>query len=1812
MLLLGLKMGKMRYCLIFCLVLLVGLSSAEAPVADFTANVTSGIAPLSVAFTDLSSNNPTGYAWYFGDEDFSEDWTQQSSGAEWAARYGHSSVVMPDGSIVLMGGAEYWDLRNDVWRSTDNGITWTQVNTNAGWTPRFGHTSVVMPDGSIVLMGGITYYGTLMNDVWRSADNGATWTQITPAAEWPGRNSHSSVVLPDSSIVLMGGELGRGAYGNDVWRSTDNGTTWKKVNTFADWMPRCGHSSVAMPDGSIVLMGGSDGGIIYYSDAWRSADNGATWTQINASPGWTPRSGHSSVVMPDGSIVLMGGMGSDGSINDVWRLNPIGSSLKSPIHTYNTMGIFPVALQVYNTDGYNSTRKPGYITLPVGYVDLSLTEFSAIGQSDVIDGISIYWEVENTGTVGYVGNRFDAVYLSTDQNLDSGDIKLSSFTMDRSLIPGESYSISEIIDYSNPVQDGMYYLILKVDDQNDVLEKNEQNNVIFRPLQIGSAEKFYENDAYHSSLNEDLKSQNLTSETVLVTGDLSGTITLPSVELVTISSGSFKGQGLFKGIFTANLDSFEYSGNLKGVIAPDAENDKILLKGTISGSEMTGLFEGILTESAPGSGEYDHFTAEWKLNKVRGNIVSTTLYLDGYLSIVDEHTYSLVPLTVIQTSMEGATFGDYDETISAVLTHLHISDPSNPFNGRGFSTLSYSSAMGIGQGWTYDTVVGSDFIDMKGSFTSPLEGVVSGTLTINTPRTLSIFLERIDLGLPTLPDLVVSISGPQQVSPGQTVDYVIEVRNGGVAAANDVIIVDALPRDIQYIASSSWGTYRWENHEVFWKFNTFAPRSLKYVYVRGYVPWGLSGGLQLNHTVYAETTGDERDTYPEKKTAVCDLNQYRTYQPSDEISIVSLSLEENENIRNTQNYQDILAYGLNLGYIDTNTSSRMIMTDGSQVTLSLLLSPDPVEKPEIVFITKFTDSTGTSTDWFLYQFANTSIALFDREGGITFNFTDGTSSYLGNWGEMHSCPRGACRANCYWKELGLATIGCMEIKGPVGEFIGKSFGVVTTSIDCIKCKNLPPGLDRKESCSRCTIDVIGAFPGTKVPGCIASLLFETTRCELVCRNPGTSGEYNCNPGDSRTRCSRWWNIPDLWSGLSGETLGLRSAVTEECTSDCVWKADRPPSYCSDRYEKCDCMTNAEGISECDCDNPNKGETTSTITPARDPNIKYGPEGHILAGQTLDYRIEYENVGEGTAFGVYFIDTLDEDLDASSLTIGPVYSTADDSQIAPPGSYNPATRTITWLAGEVGPKAGGYANISVKVRSDAADDTEIINFGIVYFPSVPEETRTNAIVSVVGINHPPAVPTNPTPADNDINIIKTTGLFWKGGDLDGDTLRYDVYFGNTMPLQLLERDTFSPNSNPSNLADATTYSWQVIARDPDGAETSSPVWHFTVRTGQFDAQPDIAIIKTANPTSVPETGGDVEFTIVVTNNGLEDATIDSLTDTELNLVASCPDAVGTVLGNGETYTCVFTEFIDGDFESGVSHESTATVVASNSGGNSDTESDDATVDFIDIDPAIDVDKLVSVDGGLTWFNGDSPTGPFVMEGAPVQFKFVVTNHGTIDLSSISLIDSDFVLAGCTIPQTLATGSSFDCVISTTAATGQHTDTASVAGSFTDGAGSIESDRDTDDANYYGIMQGKPSIQIESLSISINPTRTTVAGQFAITDQSTDAPHADGYLVALTTYDVLWQVKSATKQSKYTPVKPSGDCTYAIVSVDYPQIAGWMSGDPIIFDEDFNIEYTCTFSSTQLPKGGMLKGTAYSSIFGRTDKEFTYSNTATISK
>ena len=63
----------MVFALFFCISGAGVVSAADAPVANFTSNVTNGTAPLSVQINDTSTGNPTSWNWDFGDNATSTD-----------------------------------------------------------------------------------------------------------------------------------------------------------------------------------------------------------------------------------------------------------------------------------------------------------------------------------------------------------------------------------------------------------------------------------------------------------------------------------------------------------------------------------------------------------------------------------------------------------------------------------------------------------------------------------------------------------------------------------------------------------------------------------------------------------------------------------------------------------------------------------------------------------------------------------------------------------------------------------------------------------------------------------------------------------------------------------------------------------------------------------------------------------------------------------------------------------------------------------------------------------------------------------------------------------------------------------------------------------------------------------------------------------------------------------------------------------------------------------------------------------------------------------------------------------------------------------------------------------------------------------------------------------------------------------------------------------------------------------------------------------------------------------------------------------
>lgn len=236
---------------------------------------------------------------------------------------------------------------------------------------------------------------------------------------------------------------------------------------------------------------------------------------------------------------------------------------------------------------------------------------------------------------------------------------------------------------------------------------------------------------------------------------------------------------------------------------------------------------------------------------------------------------------------------------------------------------------------------------------------------------------------------------------------------------------------------------------------------------------------------------------------------------------------------------------------------------------------------------------------------------------------------------------------------------------------------------------------------------------------------------------------------------------------------------------------------------------------------------------------------------------------------------------------------------------------------------------------------------------------------------------------------------------------------------------------------------------------------------------ITVIKSVNPTTVPETGGVVEYMVSVTNNAIvSDVTLDELTDSIYdNITTSGHDGITATtctlatIDAGATYNCTFNVTM-GAADEGTLVDDTVTACGTDEFGHTNLcDEDDATVTYTDVqtDPALEKvaasTQAVAVD---------------------VMYTVSVTNHSTVDdLTLNTLFDNRFLditsvqgnvlSTNCGVPQVITPGGTYNCAfVGRIITTGTHVNT--VDGSATD-----------DD----GVTYGAPPLQ-DSASVTITVT------------------------------------------------------------------------------------------------------------------------------
>ena len=313
------------------------------------------------------------------------EWSRiKPEGAPPSKRYGHASVATNDGRMIVFGGYN-GSFLNDVHELTlggggDEPPRWRCVATSGtSPTPRDGHSAVLAPDGRTLLVYGGFDGETQLGDLhaldihtfaWAAidcapaaaapdgaaSDAGASAADATAGGTPPPRYLHCAVACDDGMLVY-GGYLAGGAFGDDLWRLTRRATSegggaadeGGDASSTAEDSPQDVETEDILDESDEADGGGAFGAAADAASAAEVEPARWSWTRVQTS-GDAPGGlfGHAGAVDATGRLWLSGGFG-EGSFSGRlhlfepdrrhWSLVRARGALPSPRHKHTLVAV---------------------------------------------------------------------------------------------------------------------------------------------------------------------------------------------------------------------------------------------------------------------------------------------------------------------------------------------------------------------------------------------------------------------------------------------------------------------------------------------------------------------------------------------------------------------------------------------------------------------------------------------------------------------------------------------------------------------------------------------------------------------------------------------------------------------------------------------------------------------------------------------------------------------------------------------------------------------------------------------------------------------------------------------------------------------------------------------------------------------------------------------------------------------------------------------------------------------------------------------------------------------------------------------------------------------------------------------------------------------------------------------------------------------------------------------------------------------------------------------------------------------------------
>ncbi len=509
------------------------------------------------------------------------------------------------------------------------------------------------------------------------------------------------------------------------------------------------------------------------------------------------------------------------------------------------------------------------------------------------------------------------------------------------------------------------------------------------------------------------------------------------------------------------------------------------------------------------------------------------------------------------------------------------------------------------------------------------------------------------------------------------------------------------------------------------------------------------------------------------------------------------------------------------------------------------------------------------------------------------------------------------------------------------------------------------------------------------------------------------------------------------------------------------------------------------------------------------------------GRAITYTLTITNQGPSDAVNVEAIDALPAAVTLGAIMPSQGSCTGAATIICDLGGLAPDAAAIVTMV--VTPTTTGTFHNQADVTSDTFDPD-------------PMNNTANIVVDVVH----PAIAIAKTP---DLQTIAS-----------GSAVSFTITVTNTgdVPLSNVQvADPLLPDCTQTlgSMSAGDSLDYVCSASDVSGDFTNSATvtgWASIVGlsveatdTAFVDVLPTLEVNKTADPTHLPEPGGEVTFTIAVTNTSEETITLTSLLDDVYGDLAGHGTCVAPqAIAAGDDYRCAFSAVVSGN--AGDVETDVVTATVSDDESNLAQASADATVAITDLPSEIAVLK-----------SGEPLSVP--EPGGNVTFTVRVENLSAVDVVTLeSLVDDVYgPLDGqgtCSLPQTLLPGDAYTCTFTETivGAPGDAvTDTITAAGTDDDGA-PLSEDSNPVTITIYEVNEAP--VANDDVAATGEDTPLSIDVLTNDTDGDDDPLH-----IAAVTQPTHGVVTNLTSEVLYTPAPDfNGEDTFTYTASD-----GWLT-------------------------------------------------------